>query len=1081
MSWCSPNPNTPEDFDGTEVACTLADDALHARVNFSASSSNPWCRYAERLYHSQAYRTFYLGYGWLMILVVANFEPPRTFLQGQELGDGTKALLRAADVLWLALVLFDLGLQVLYTGLAVARTRGWLWAKLIVLIAIILNLIANAATGAPYLARALRPVLLIERMRNVRKIAATTIETIPRVASVVVLLVLNLMGHSILGFLLFAGIETGNCNVIRRNNPPVNCSTLLYPPDSCDNYFASLGESTLHMFELLTAVNFPTVALPAMRCNPYAALFFISYIIIAVYLLFNLALAVAYTEFYLGYRAEVLVRFYRIFSGLDKAFTVLVGQERGGAAGLRSAAASVVAWGEQSPTSPSAFAASRQSTSRGSAVGWDEIIASYDRTPQGTISSATFVAFFLRLRPHLKAVDGEQLSQALFQIFCRSSGKMDAHAFRRLLLLFRNVEVKRDPSLAEVDDALTREENLEIEVFCSGPRPLAFKEQQVAAAAVAAAGWGTADPVGGGRVAQNPLAAALAGEQSAAAAAAATATALDVAAPSSPPPPSEAAEGSPASGEGQGGRSSPTSTASSGEKRRPRASSLQRAAAFSRPTGLAASRSPSFAMGMSALPGGDAPRGMSRSSYSMGSFSGGGGDAHGLRALSRLMDLRRTHYMHATMEARYGGGGAAAAAAGGAAAAQASINSGGGGGEEGGAAGGGGAAAAPALPAAPPQGWCSSSRCCCSRGGGLAPPSAWECSIECLIPFAESKLLTLGFDVTTLAAAIMLLTQLTLETDEPGNPFMPAVTLLNQMQFLTLAIGLIYVSLRMAAWGPYRYWTRSGLNKFDAVIIFTTFAGVLAGQLYKGELWLGEILTFLRLLRLSRVCRFIPGFTSTVLAFKDIIPMLGQHVLILLASLYCFAIIGMYAFGGKLKESNPAVRLSSYGIYLYYDILNFDSLTNSMFCQFYLLTINDWTALMEGSAAAVGNVARLYYIAFWPINVLFLLNLIIAFITVAFGAEKDRRDAAFAAARTEVPESLLRDNKERGAFLSSAVFTVGVLDWRELLSSGGADVRGWLFTRKPRFNDVYDSLYKEDVKKTFPETLDFQVGQKKTD
>jgi hypothetical protein len=287
-------------------------------------------------------------------------------------------------------------------------------------------------------------------------------------------------------------------------------------------------------------------------------------------------------------------------------------------------------------------------------------------------------------------------------------------------------------------------------------------------------------------------------------------------------------------------------------------------------------------------------------------------------------------------------------------------------------------------------------------------------------------------------------------------------------------VGLLFVTLRLVAWGPVRYWKRGALNRFDLAIIYATAAGVVLGELSQDDSWVGEVLTFLRILRLIRVFRFLPGFTSTILAFKDTLPLLAQHVLILLSSLYAFAIVGMYAFGGRLVRSNPAVVASSYGVYLYYDVINFDTLPQAMFCQFYLLTINDWTALMEGCVAAVGQSARLYFILFWPINVLFLLNVIIAFITVAFGAEKDRRDAAVAAARAEAPEALLRNDKERGAFLASAVFTVGVLDWRQQLSNPSIDVRGWLFTRKPRFTDVYDALFKDDVRKTFPDTLDLE-------
>jgi hypothetical protein len=345
-----------------------------------------------------------------------------------------------------------------------------------------------------------------------------------------------------------------------------------------------------------------------------------------------------------------------------------------------------------------------------------------------------------------------------------------------------------------------------------------------------------------------------------------------------------------------------------------------------------------------------------------------------------------------------------------------------------------------------------------------------------LLGAVETEWAAWSFDVSTALAGTFVLIQLALETDEEGNPYANSVRVLGDLQFATLAYGLTYVMLRIVAWGPLRFWRRSALNRFDAIVLLLTLITLTLGtSRLLDALWLGESLTFLRIVRLVRVFRFIPGFSSTVLAFRDILPLLGQQIVVLLASLYAFAVVGMHAFGGRLVRTNSAVALSSYGLYAYYDVFNFDTLPNAYFCQFYLLSVNDWVALMEGCVGATGKIARLYFIVFWPINVLFLFNLVIAFITVAFGAEKDRRDAASAAAEAaesiEGPLFETLDNHEKGEFLAATVFTVGVVDWRQCLQVAGADTTGWLFTRKPRFTDVYDALYKDDVIKTFPGTL----------
>jgi hypothetical protein len=184
------------------------------------------------------------------------------------------------------------------------------------------------------------------------------------------------------------------------------------------------------------------------------------------------------------------------------------------------------------------------------------------------------------------------------------------------------------------------------------------------------------------------------------------------------------------------------------------------------------------------------------------------------------------------------------------------------------------------------------------------------------------------------------------------------------------------------------------------------------------------------------------------------VPLLGQHVLVLLGVLYAFAVVGMAAFAGVLRADDAAVARSSFGEYNYFSLINFDSLPNALFALFYLLTVNDWVVLMEGCVAAVGKSARAFFFVFWPVLVLFLLNVIIAFITVAFGAEKERRDAA-AAARAAGGTLYLQQGR-------------GVNDWRHDLRG---HVGGWLVMRAPRLTDVYDGLYREDLAGAFPDTL----------
>lgn len=119
---------------------------------------------------------------------------------------------------------------------------------------------------------------------------------------------IHLLVFSVLGYSLYGGIEFGNCSTSRRTHVPF-CST--DSSSGCSDYFSTLENTAMQMyerqrlgcclfsysrlclvcrFELLTAENFPSVMLPAFECDASAALFFVAFIIIGIFLLYNLTL-----------------------------------------------------------------------------------------------------------------------------------------------------------------------------------------------------------------------------------------------------------------------------------------------------------------------------------------------------------------------------------------------------------------------------------------------------------------------------------------------------------------------------------------------------------------------------------------------------------------------------------------------------------------------------------------------------------------------------------------------------------------------------------------------------------------------
>jgi hypothetical protein len=154
---------------------------------------------------------------------------------------------------------------------------------------------------------------------------------------------------------------------------------------------------------------------------------------------------------------------------------------------------------------------------------------------------------------------------------------------------------------------------------------------------------------------------------------------------------------------------------------------------------------------------------------------------------------------------------------------------------------------------------------------------------------------------------------------------------------------------------------------------------------------------------------------------------------------------GMICFGGVLTVDNPAVVNSSYGVNDNYSI-NFDTLHGALVCCLYLLVLNDWPALMDGTVAAVGKAARVYFFAFWLVNIVLVLNVLVAFVIDSFSTQKVKRETF----------QWIQDTGMHAHF--------GIEDWRKLMTESAQDFSAFRISKNSHHFDVYDELYKTEVR-----------------
>jgi voltage-gated sodium channel len=116
------------------------------------------------------------------------------------------------------------------------------------------------------LLRLARIVRLLRFLPNARMLIATMGKAIPSVLSMVVLVILILFIYGMVGFVLFG--------------------------EEIPKEWGNIGSAMMTLFILLTLENFPTYLDQAQEVSPFASVFFLSYVLIAAFVVLNLVLGI---------------------------------------------------------------------------------------------------------------------------------------------------------------------------------------------------------------------------------------------------------------------------------------------------------------------------------------------------------------------------------------------------------------------------------------------------------------------------------------------------------------------------------------------------------------------------------------------------------------------------------------------------------------------------------------------------------------------------------------------------------------------------------------------------------------------
>ncbi|CAK7324001.1 unnamed protein product [Dovyalis caffra] len=232
-------------------------------------------------------------------------------------------------------------------------------------------------------------------------------------------------------------------------------------------------------------------------------------------------------------------------------------------------------------------------------------------------------------------------------------------------------------------------------------------------------------------------------------------------------------------------------------------------------------------------------------------------------------------------------------------------------------------------------------------------------------------------------------------------------------QDLEFVFGWIYVvemALKIYAYGFENYW-REGQNRFDFVITLVivigetvTFASPHGLTFLSNGEWIRYLL-IARMLRLIRILMYVQSYRAFVTTFLTLIPSLMPYLGTIFCVMCIYCSLGIQIFGGLVSAGNPNLEGTDLAEEDYGKLASVDAehsrsdgfscvnngidrldLSPACICH----TLISCTVLFQSYKDLTGTYWSLtYFISFYLITVLLLLNLVVAFVLEAFFAEME--------------------------------------------------------------------------------------------
>jgi hypothetical protein len=277
------------------------------------------------------------------------------------------------------------------------------------------------------------------------------------------------------------------------------------------------------------------------------------------------------------------------------------------------------------------------------------------------------------------------------------------------------------------------------------------------------------------------------------------------------------------------------------------------------------------------------------------------------------------------------------------------------------------------------------------------------------------------------------------------------------IDYYILGIFIVEMCLKMYAFGIVEY-MRHKWNVFDFVIVVVSVIGFIleaTGYATRSQV---RLVVLCRVLRLVRIIGKMERYQVIVGTILQLIPALVTYAGIQYMFYYFFAVVGMDAFGGKITKSDEALRESDFGQSNYY-ANSFNNVCEAFITLWELQVVNNWHVITLGYVVVTNKLARVFFICFYLVAVVLVMNIVVAFILEAFVIQWES------------------NQKSRRSHFEDRINAIGVR--RAADESGHAETsRGkWVAYKKQKTSEILQSLFSEELAEFDETSMDMLADQ----